>query len=220
MPAPARPSESRAVFVIGLTGAVGAGKSAAADALEALGCARFDADRSAKAALDRPEIIDALRRWWGAEVVGADGRIDRGRVASIVFADDDQRRRLERLIHPIVREDLAAALLDAAARGERCIVLDIPLLHEGGLDAWCDAVLFIDTPREQRLERVSASRGWDDAELARREAAQMPEEEKRRRAGATVHNDADLPALRRRVEEAFRSLTRDGNRSDSDPHPS
>jgi len=220
MPAPARTPESRSVFVIGVTGAVGAGKSAAADTLEALGCARFDADRSAKAALDRPEVIDALRRWWGAEVVGADGRIDRSRVAAIVFSDDEQRRRLERLIHPIVREDLAETLAAAADRGERCIVLDIPLLHEGGLDAWCDGVLFIDAPREQRLERVSASRGWNGAELARREAAQMPEGEKRRRADAIVRNDADLQTLRIRVEVAHAALTGAGNRSDSAPDPS
>lgn len=220
MPAPARPPESRSVFVIGLTGAVGAGKSAAADALEALGCARFDADRSAKGALDRSEVVDTLREWWGEEVVGADGRIDRSRVASIVFTDDDQRRRLERLIHPIVREDLAIALAAAAERGERCIALDIPLLHEGGLDAWCDAVLYIDAPRRRRLERVSSNRGWDEAELARREAAQMPGEEKRRRATAIVRNDADLPTLRARVEAAWRSLIGCGNRQDSAPDPS
>ena len=98
MPAPARPPESRSVFAIVFSGAVGSGKSAAADTLESLGCARFDADRSAKGALDRAEVMDTLREWWGSDVVGAGGRIDRSRVASIVFADDDERRRLERLI--------------------------------------------------------------------------------------------------------------------------
>jgi dephospho-CoA kinase len=220
MPVPARPPESRGVFVVGLTGAVGSGKSAAADALEALGCARFDADRSAKGALDRPEVIDTLCDWWGSAVVGDDGRIDRSRVASIVFADDDQRRRLEGLIHPIVREDLAGALTAAANRGDRCMALDIPLLHEGGLDAWCDAVLFIDAPREQRLERVSTNRGWNEAELARREAAQMPEGEKRRRATTIVRNDADLPTLAARVEAAFRAVSGAGNRPDSAPEAS
>ncbi|MFG0273574.1 MAG: dephospho-CoA kinase [Phycisphaerales bacterium] len=210
MTAPARPPETSDVVAIGVTGAVGSGKSAAAGALEALGCARFDADRSAKAALDRPEVVDALREWWGDDVVGEGGRIDRARIAAIVFADDAQRRRLEGLIHPIVREDLTKAMRNASAAGVRCIALDIPLLHEGGLDAWCDAVLFIDTPRDQRLARVRASRGWSDEELARREAAQMPEAEKRRCATVVVRNDADLETLRTRIGEAFGALCRAG----------
>lgn len=210
MPVPARPPETSGLLAIGVTGAVGSGKSAAAEALEALGCARFDADRSAKAALDRPAVIDAVRAWWGDEMIGADGRIDRGRVAAIVFADDAQRRRLEGLVHPIVREDLAEAMAAAAASGARCIALDIPLLHEGGLDAWCDAVLFVETPRDQRLARVRASRGWSDEELARREAAQMPEAEKRRRASVIVRNDADLAILRERVREAVEGLLAGG----------
>lgn len=206
MTAPPRPPEADALFVIGLTGAVGSGKSAAASAFESLGCARFDADRSAKAALDRPEVVDTLRQWWGGEVVGAGGRIDRARVGAIVFADSEQRRRLEALIHPIVREDLVAALRDAAASGARAIVLDIPLLREGGLDAWCDAIVFVDSPRALRLERVRATRGWSDAELARREGAQLPEGEKRRRADLVIVNDADLAALGRRVADACNRL--------------
>lgn len=201
-----RPDDTHPLLLIGLTGEVGAGKSAAAEALERLGCARFDADRAAQDALDRPEVIAALRGWWGDGVVGADGRVDRSRVAAIVFNDDAQRRRLEGLIHPIVIEEMVGAMREAVRAGRRSMALDIPLLHEAGLDAWCDAVFFIEAPREVRLQRVRSARGWTEEDLARREAAQAPAQEKRRRAASVIANDADRTTLNRRVEDAFRAL--------------
>lgn len=196
---------SSRVPVIGLAGGIGAGKSAVAGLLAARGCAVVDSDAQARAQLDLPEVRDQLVAWWGPHILGPDARVSRAQVARIVFADPHQRRRLEALIHPRVRIDRAQAFARAVAAGARACVIDAPLLFEAGLDAECDAVIFVDTPRPERLARVAA-RGWDQAELDRREAAQWPLDDKRRRCGYAVLNSGDLAALQQQVDRVLESI--------------
>ncbi|HZW10092.1 MAG TPA: dephospho-CoA kinase [Phycisphaerales bacterium] len=200
--------------VIGLAGGVGAGKSEVARAFARLGCVVADSDKAAREALDRPDIRARLIEWWGGEVVGEGGRIDRKRVAAIVFGDAEERCRLESLVHPIVRQSRSELVAEAAGAGAPAVIVDAPLLFEAGLDAECDAVVFVAAPREQRLERVRLSRGWDQAELDRREKVQLPLDEKRRRSDYEIVNDAGADRL---LAEARRILdqilaSRRGNR--------
>jgi dephospho-CoA kinase len=192
--------------VVGLIGGIGAGKSAVARALADRGALVLDSDADAKLALDRPDVRATLEQWWGSDVISADGRIDRRAVAAIVFNAPEERRRLEAIIHPILKADRAKAVAAARARGVEVVVIDAPLLLEAGVDRECDAVLFVDAPREIRLARVKATRGWDEAELSRREAAQLPLAEKRARANSVIVNDGDQAALTARVDEWLRSL--------------
>lgn len=193
-PAPAR---RRGSPTIGLVGAIGAGKSAAARILAEAGCAVADADAAVREILADPEVAATLRSWWGPRAVGADGAVDRRAVAEIVFGDPGERRRLEGLLHPLVAKRRAA--LFAASGGAAARVIDAPLLLEAGLDRECDLVVFVDAPRELRLRRLRESRGWDEAELDRRERAQWPLDRKRARADHVIANDADLASLRIRV---------------------
>ncbi len=189
--------------VIGLAGGVGAGKSAAAACLGRLGCVVIDSDARAKALLDSAEVRARLVRWWGDRVIRHDGRIDREVVAEIVFSDADQRRRLEGLIHPLLENAREATIRQAIDAGAPGVVIDAPLLYEAGLDARCDAVLFVDAPREARLARVSRSRGWDEKELDRRESAQAALEIKRDRAHYVLTNTGSADVL---CEQARRVL--------------
>ena len=109
-----------------------------------------------------------------------DGRVNRKAVAEIIFRDATQRQRLEALVHPLLRAGRAG--LRERAKGAKAVVIDAPLLFEAGVDAECDTVIYVDSPREQRLARVRATRGWDEPELERREASQLPLEQKRRRS--------------------------------------
>jgi dephospho-CoA kinase len=188
-------------IVVGLTGSIGGGKSTAAGILQSLGCLVIDSDTEAKAALDRPEVKASLVAWWGAGIVDAGGKVDRKAVATIVFAKPEERDRLERLVHPLVRKSREGMIERAAAEGASMVVVDVPLLYEAGVDAECDAVMFVDAPREVRLARV-AGRGWDEAELARREAAQWAVENKKRRADERIENGGSVEELRRAVTEA------------------
>lgn len=188
-------SDTRRIPVIGLAGGIGAGKSTVANAFARLGCFVIDSDARAKAALDRPEVRSQLVQWWGEPVLAPDGRVDRSKIAAIIFADPEQRQRLEHLVHPIVREDRAAMIREALAAGARAVIVDAPLLFEAGVDAECDTVVFVDAPREQRLERVRQARQWDEQELARREASQLPVDEKRRRSRFVVENSGKLGGI-------------------------
>lgn len=202
-----------AIPVIGLAGGIGAGKSTVAGIFARLGCLVVDSDARARAALDRPDVRAEVVRWWGEGVLGppdeqGERRVDRAKVAQIVFADPEQRRRLEALVHPIVRQDRAEAVRQGAAAGARAVIVDAPLLYETGLDAECDAVVFVDAPREARLRRVRESRNWDEAELDRREAAQLPLQSKRARADYRVSNDGALPELEREVARVLAEIER------------
>lgn len=174
--------------VIGVAGGIGSGKSAVARAFAALGCVVSDSDAQAREALERPEVIAAVASWWGPGVLDGSGRVDRGAVAKIVFSEARERARLEGLIHPMIRRSRGALIAEASALGAPGVVVDAPLLFEAGLDGECDAVVFVEASRATRLERV-AGRGWDPAELDRREAAQMPLAQKRARSGYVVDNE-------------------------------
>ena len=191
-------------MVVGLTGSIGGGKSTAAGMLRALGCLVIDSDAEAKAALDRPEVRSTLVAWWGESILDAAGKVDRKAVAAIVFAKREERERLERLVHPLVRKSRVGLIAGAAAvgaGGASMVVVDVPLLYEAGVDAECDAVIYVDAPREARLERVK-SRGWDEAELSRREAAQWPVADKKRRADERIENAGTVEDLRHAVTAA------------------
>lgn len=195
-------------LVIGLAGGIGAGKSEVARILASLGAIASDSDQGVRALLDRPEVRSTLAGWWGERVLDGGGGIDRRAVAGIVFGDGSQRRRLEGLIHPLLHAERAALKARAWSEGARAVVIDAPLLFEAGLEAECDEVWFIDTPRAQRLARLAETRGWDEAELERREAAQLDPEEKRRRSDRIIANEGDRVALERLIAAALAEAER------------
>lgn len=195
--------------VVGVAGGIGSGKSTVARAFEALGCVVSDSDTEAKALLDNPEVRGGLVERWGEGVLDGAGRIDRGAVGRIVFADDGERRWLESVIHPRLHALRADRLAEAVRAGATGFVIDAPLLYEAGLDAECDAVVFVECPREERLRRVMESRGWDADELERREKAQWPLDDKRRRSDYLVTNAGDRASMEARVREVFDQIRRE-----------
>ena len=194
-------------IVIGLAGGVGSGKSTVARAFEELGCLVSDSDRLARNALTNKDVIAELRGWWGDRVLDHEGRIDRRAVAGIVFHDSVQRDRLEALIHPMIRASRQELIDRAEHANAPAVIVDAPLLFEAGLDADCDAIVFVDAPRSVRLERVQRNRNWDERELDRREASQMGLDEKRRRSSHVVQNgEIDREALSEQVRGILEEL--------------
>ena len=193
--------------VIGLTGGIGAGKSTVGRILQNLGCVVSDSDRDAAAVLAMPDVREQLEDWWGKEIVAPDGTLDRRAIAARVFEDPRERGRLENLVHPLVHERRRARFAEAPA-DTRAHVIDAPLLFEAGLDEECDAIIFVDAAREVRVQRVKMERGWDEAEIDRREAAQLPIEEKRSRATAVIANNAAADRLEMDVRAFLESMAR------------
>jgi dephospho-CoA kinase len=198
--------------VIGGAGGIGSGKSELARALAGLGCVVVDSDAEAKAALELPEVRERLRSWWGERAFDDEGRVDRKAVAAIVFEDEEARRRLEGVVHPIVKARRAEKVAAARARGAAGVVIDAPLLFEAGVDAECDYIVFVEARREVRAERVAA-RGWAEEELARRERSQWDLAKKRAASDAVVKNEgsrADLEKAAQRILRDAASRARRG----------
>ena len=190
--------------IIGLAGGIGSGKSTVARLLAELGCVVADSDAAARAALQDPAIRARIIEQWGEAMVNRDGQIDRSKLAGVVFADPAARKVLESITHPWI-EARRRELFDAAPADAPALVIDAPLLFEAGLDRECDAVIFVDAPRQVRLERVIRHRGWDEAELKRREDSQLPLDEKRLRADDILINNDAVGELE---EQVRRTLSR------------
>jgi dephospho-CoA kinase len=165
--------------VIGIIGGIGSGKSFVSSIFAELGACVIHADELVHAAYQTDEVKARLRGWWPA-VVREDGSVDKKAIAGHIFSDPAARKRLEGLLHPIVNR-MRERRMHAAVDDRRVVafVSDTPLLVETGLHAECDAVVFVDAPAEVRLARV-AGRGWDLAELAKRENSQLPLDNKRK----------------------------------------
>ena len=205
--------------VIGIVGGIGSGKSFIASLFAEMGCLVIDSDALVRAAYQDDRIRQVIRDWWGDAVFTAGGEINRSAVGQKVFADPAERQRLEGLIHPEV-DEARKWLMSAAANNPQVVafVWDTPLLLEKGLDRECDALVFVDAPETQRLERVRHTRGWDEAELLRRQKLQWPLDKKRRISDHAVANTADADYARGQVRDVLsRILARATNGSRPTP---
>jgi dephospho-CoA kinase len=189
--------------IIGMAGGIGSGKSWVARQMADLGGgAVFDADAVARRLLDEPQVRRQLVAWWGPQVVGPDGRVDRELVADRAFADSAERQRLESLVHPLVAAEQRRAIEQAQKSPSiRFIVLDVPLLFEAGIASECDCVVYVSADRATRLRRVAESRGWDADELARREKNQWPLDRKLDFSQHIVDNSDDEAQVKAQVRD-------------------
>ena len=184
--------------VLGLTGAIAAGKSAAGDLLGSMGCVVSCSDQHAHEVLQDPEVGQTLVDWWGIEILNTEGGVSRPAVAERVFANHVERKRLEALIHPRIHMFREACFAQATP-GTKALVIEAPLLFEAKMDAQCTQTIFIDASRAVRLARV-AERGWDSEELDRRESAQWSLDVKRQKADHVIRNEGSLDELRLQLE--------------------
>lgn len=194
---------------LGLTGGIGSGKSTVLGMLQALGAAAIDADAISRATTAAGgAAIPLIARQFGPEFVTPDGALDRTRMRERAYAHPEARRELERIIHPLVGEEIARQVEAALAAGARCIVYDIPLLVESG--RWrqqLDRVLVVDCEPETQVARVVARSGLAPDEVRAIIAAQAPRALRLAAADLVICNEGlTLEALRHEVEQAWRSF--------------
>lgn len=194
---------------LGLTGGIGSGKSTVLGMLQALGAAAIDADAISRATTAAGgAAIPLIAKQFGPEFVTADGALDRARMRERAYAQPEARRDLERIIHPLVGEEIARQVEAALAAGARCIVYDIPLLVESG--RWrqqLDRVLVVDCEPETQVARVAARSGLAPDEVRAIIAAQAPRALRLAAADLVICNEGlTLEALRHEVEQAWRSF--------------
>jgi dephospho-CoA kinase len=190
--------------LIALTGGIGTGKSTVAGFLRDLGLTVIDADEATRAvqAPGSPGLRQLVEAF-GPEILQPGGALDRPRLAAIAFGDAAARRRLNEIMHPLVREWMAERQREAAERGEEVVVLDIPLLFETRGPEGFDAVILVYAQEEVQLKRLMEQRGMDEQAARDRIAAQMSIEDKRRLATHVIVNTGTIEDLRAEAERTW-----------------
>ena len=193
------------MIVLGLTGSLGMGKSTAAGMLRRLGIPVHDADAAVHRLLGKAgaAVQDVAREFPAAR---AGDRIDRTALGRRVFGDAAALRRLEAILHPMVRAEENRFLAAARRRREPVVVLDIPLLFETGGEARCDGVIVVSAPLWLQRQRVLRRPGMTEARLRAIRVQQMPDREKRRRATWVVPTGLSRAATLRRLKRILRMV--------------
>jgi dephospho-CoA kinase len=191
------------VFRVGLTGGIASGKSTVADELARRGALVIDADRLAREVVDpgTPELAKVAERFPDTVV---DGRLDRARLAAVVFADPQARRDLERIIHPAVRK--RAAELEQSAPPGSVVVHVIPLLVETGQESDFDLCVVVDVDHETQLSRLLARDGMTRAEAEARIGAQATREQRLAAADVVIDNSGSVTQLREQIDDVWSVL--------------
>jgi dephospho-CoA kinase len=191
------------MFILGLTGSLGMGKSTTAGFFAEAGVPVHDADAVVHA-LYEGEAAAAIEAAFPGTTVG--GKVDRNRLAARVLDNPGALRTLEAIVHPLVREAEARFLADARARGAEVVVLDIPLLLETASHQRVDAIVVVTAPSETQRRRVLERPGMTPDKLDALLARQMADSEKRRHADFVVDTSQGFDAARAQVKEILRAV--------------
>ncbi|MBN1172075.1 MAG: dephospho-CoA kinase [Micromonosporaceae bacterium] len=193
------------MLIVGLTGGIGAGKSAVCDRLATHGAVVIDADRLARAVVEpgSPGLAEVVSRL-GHGVLGSDGALDRRAVAALVFRDQQARSVLEGIIHP--RVVARSRELAERAPADAVVVNDVPLLVEAGLGDEYDLVIVVQADEEVRLSRLITVRGMTEAEARARIAAQATDAQRASIADIVIENNGSYEELMVRVDHVWRDL--------------
>jgi dephospho-CoA kinase len=195
------------MIVLGLTGSAAMGKSATAKMFAEEGVPVFDADAAVHALYSGDAVAPVEAAFPGV----ADGeRIDRDRLAARVFNDPDALKKLESIVHPLVRAAENRFRAEAERNGAAIIVLDIPLLFETGGDARVDAVVVVSAPADVQVSRLRERPGMTAEKIEGMLARQMADSEKRRRADFIIDTSRGFDAARADVREILRRLKKQG----------
>lgn len=200
------------MFVVGITGGIGSGKSAVTDHLETLGITVVDADKVARVVVEPGTSgLAAIAQHFGKDILFANGGLDRAALRKIVFDNPDERRVLEGITHPRIRDEITRQLSEASSP---YVVLSSPLLLESGQNTLADYVVVVDVPEDVQLKRTMARDDNSEALVKQIMAAQLDRQTRLSRADASIMNDTSLEELYERVEALHEDLLLKATTSD------
>lgn len=187
------------VFIVGLTGGIGSGKTAVSDRFAELGIKVVDADVCARVVVEpgRPALAQIVDHF-GPEVLQADGSLDRARLRQIVFANEAERKWLESLLHPLIFEEMWSQLQSA---NSPYAILVSPLLVEAGQNAICQRILVVDVPEDVQLARTMARDANSAEQVKAMMASQASRDARLAKADDVITNDSSLESLWQQVDQ-------------------
>jgi len=197
--------------VIGILGGIGSGKSAVAGQFAKLGCKVIDADEIAHELLERANVIKKVKASFGQTILNSQEKIDRSKLAKIVFGDSAKISILNEIIHPLVLARTEALIKEYSGQNEvKAIVLDMPLLMEVGWEKRCDRLIFVDCRADLRLKRAEKMGILSEEALKIRENFQISLDKKKDIADNTVDNNSDFEALAEQVADILSDVVSNG----------
>ena len=191
-------------MLVGLTGGIGSGKSAAADYFATLGIDVVDADLASRAVVEPGQpALSTIAEHFGAGIVDAQGHLDRAALRKKVFSDVAERKWLQQLLHPLINTYLVEQV--AGARSAYCLLVN-PLLIESGQQQWCDSVIVVDVPVATQLTRTMDRDGNTREQVQAIIDAQASREQRLKNADFVITNDRDLPSLYEQIDALHNDL--------------
>ncbi|HHU68091.1 dephospho-CoA kinase [Corynebacterium sp.] len=194
---------------VGLTGGIGSGKSTVTGLLLARGIPVVDADQIARDVVEPGQpALQELAEAFGQDIIREDGSLDRAGLAAKAFVDAEHTALLNSITHPRIAEETARRFAAAEEAGEAAIVYDMPLLVDKGLDRQMDLVVVVDVAAEERVRRLVAKRGLEEADVRRRIEAQVSDDIRRAAADVLIDNNGPIDALVPQVDELVEEIRR------------
>lgn len=196
------------MYMIGLTGGIGSGKSTVAEMLRSNGFPVVDADQIARDIMEPGSpVLDEVAAEFGADLIGEDGTLDRAGLASRAFASEDATQKLNAITHPAIRKESERRFATLAQAGEKAAVYDMPLLIELGMHKSMDLTVVVDVDAEERVRRLVAKRGLDAADARNRIERQIPDAERRAAADVILDNNGTREELETQVDALVARIT-------------
>ena len=197
------------VYVVGITGGIGCGKSMAAAYLAELGAIHIDADGISRALTARDgAALEQIRRIFGDSVFSEDGSLNRRALGDLVFSDPAAKRALEGVIHPLVQRIAMDKIEESGKNGARVAVLNVPLLFETGMDVLCDETWTLTAPADVQLARVMERDGLTREQAISRIESQMAMEDRNARATRVINSDRPIEKTRAELNQLYQQLIR------------
>ena len=202
------------MFIIGLTGGIGSGKTTVSDMFAELGVDIVDTDKVAREVVELgSDCLSQIQMHFGNTVIQQDGTLDRGALRHIIFAQPEEKIWLENLLHPVIRQETRRAL---AAGQSEYVILSSPLLLESSDADLVHRTVVVDLPEAMQIARAGARDGADEEQIRAIIATQMPREDKLHRADDVIDNSADLDHTRTQVEKLHAKYVELARHADSE----
>ena len=191
-------------YVVGITGGIGSGKSAVTDYLETKGITIVDADKVARVVVEPGTSgLEAISEYFGRDILLPNGALDRAALRKVVFNNPDERKVLEKITHPRIREEIGRQLSDASSP---YVVLASPLLLESGQNSFTDYVVVVDVPESIQLSRTMERDDNSEQLVKSIMAAQLDRKTRLSRADTSISNDGTLEELHARLDDLHKDL--------------
>ena len=191
-------------MLIGLTGGIGSGKTAAANHFGFLGIDIVDADLASRAVVEPGQpALEAIAEHFGAAIIGADGGLERAKLRKLVFAEESERKWLQRLLHPLISDYLAVQI--SGSNSTYCLLVN-PLLLESSQSQWCRKIIVVDTAIETQIQRTMSRDDNNREQVQSIVNAQMSRDDRLSAADFILLNDQGMDDLKKNVEKIHREL--------------